>query len=58
MGLFKKVLRLGLDVATSPIAIVSDILTMGGAATQTESKIKGKLEQLEDDYEEIRDELN
>lgn len=58
MGLLKKFVRLGLDVATSPIAIVSDVLSMGAASTVCDKGIKAKWEQLSDDIESIRDECD
>jgi hypothetical protein len=58
MGLFKKCLRLGLDVVTSPVAIVSDVISMGAASTICDKGIKAKWEQLSEDLEDIRDELD
>lgn len=58
MGLFGKIVKLGMDVVTTPIAVVSDIVTLGGAATETESEIKKKAEQVKEDWNEIREDAS
>lgn len=59
MGLFGKILKTGLDVVTSPIAIVKDAIPgAGGYVDGKKSQTSKKLEQLGDDVEEIRDELD
>ena len=59
MGLFGKLLKTTLDVATSPVAVIKDIATMGGALTdQRKPYTAQKFDQLGDDVEEIRDELD
>lgn len=57
MGLFGSIVKLGMDVATTPISIVSDVFTMCGAATETESEIKKKVEQIAEDWDEIKEEV-
>jgi hypothetical protein len=59
MSIFGKLLKTTLDVATSPIAVVKDIATLGGAITdQSKPYTAQKIDQLGDDVEEIRDELD
>jgi len=57
MGLFSSIAKLALDVVTTPIAVVSDVITLGGAVNETESKVKEKGEQLAEDWDEIRKKL-
>ncbi len=56
MGLFGKLLKTTIDIATTPIDIASDVLTMGGAANETESKIADKARRLKRDLDEVVDE--
>ncbi len=56
MGLFGKLLKTTIDIATTPIDIASDVLTMGGAANETESKIAAKARRLKRDLDEVVDE--
>lgn len=56
MGLFGSIVKLGMDVVTTPVAVVSDVFTMGGAATETESAIVKKVEQISEDWDEIKEE--
>jgi len=59
MGFFGKVLRLGMDIAETPIAITKDVVTLGGLLTDSEqSYTKSKLEDLQDDWDSIKDELD
>lgn len=58
MGLFGSLTKMVYDVATSPIAVIKDVATMGGAVTGERSAIAEKLEQLQDDSDEIRRELS
>lgn len=57
MGLFGSLLKLTLDVATAPIAVVKDVVTLGGAITDEESAIVRKARQLSNDVEDMRDDL-
>lgn len=57
MGLFGKLINLGIDIATSPIAIVSDVITLGGSANDSGSRIVGKVNQIAEDLIEIKDDL-
>lgn len=59
MSIFGKLLKTAVDVATSPIDVVKDIATMGGAVNgRRQTYIGEKLEQLGEDLEEIREELD
>ncbi len=61
MSLFKKLLKTGLNIITTPIDVAKDIVTGGGdlvegGDTHTEKKIKKIIENTEEIQEEI-DEL-
>ena len=58
MGFFGKLLKVGLDVATSPIAVAKDIVTLGGVITEEESAVKRKAQQIEEDWDELREECD
>ena len=55
MGLLGKIIKTGIDIATTPADIVKDIATLGGAINDTESAIAKKAERLRNDIEEMRD---
>lgn len=55
MGFFGSLIKTAMDVATTPLAIAKDVVTLGGAITEEESATKQKLQQLVDDWDEIRD---
>lgn len=59
MGIFGKLLKTAVDVATSPVAVLKDVATLGGAITdQRKPYTAQKIEQLGEDLEEIREELD
>ncbi len=58
MGLFGKLLKISIDVATIPIDIVKDVATLGGAITDEESALVKKARRLKEDLEETRDEVD
>jgi hypothetical protein len=59
MGLLGKILKTGLDVVTTPVEIIKDVATMGGAVNgEDEPYTKKHLRQLGEDVEEIRDECD
>jgi len=58
MGLFGKILKTALDVATTPIDIVKDVVTLGGAITDEESALVKKARRLSEDLEETRNEVD
>ena len=59
MGLFGKLLKTGFDVVTSPIAVVKDAIPgAGGYVDGNRSHTSRKLEELSDDKDEIREELD
>lgn len=56
MGLFGKLLKTGFDAVTSPVEIVKDVVTLGGAMTEEDEPYTVKrLRRLAEDAEEIRD---
>ena len=58
MGIFGALLKTAIDVATTPIDIVSDVVTMGGAMNDEESAVVKKARRLANDLEDIRDEVD
>lgn len=59
MSIFGKLLKTGLHVVTTPIDIVKDVATLGGALTdQAKPYTAQKLQKLGDDLEEIEDEID
>lgn len=59
MSIFGKLLKTVVDVATSPIAVVKDVVTLGGAITEQDKPYTAqKFDQLGRDVEEIREELD
>lgn len=55
MGFFSGLAKAAFDVATAPIEIVKDVVTLGGAATGNTVK---RAEQIAADLEEARDGLD
>ena len=53
MGLFGSLLKLTVDVATSPVAVVKDVVTLGGSITDTKSAVVKKLEDISEDLEDL-----
>ena len=59
MSLFGKLLKTTFDVVTLPVSIVKDVATMGGVLTdEDESYTSQKLDRLNDDLEDVRDEID
>jgi hypothetical protein len=59
MGLLGKILKTGFDVVTSPIEVVKDVATLGGACTDQDGPYTVlRLKRLMDDGEEVRDEID
>jgi hypothetical protein len=53
MSLFGKLVRTTINVATLPIYVAKDVVTLGGLATdQSESYIEQKLQQIKDEAED------
>lgn len=53
MSLFGKIVRTAVNVATLPVAVVKDVVTFGGMATdQRESYTTQKLEQIKDEADD------
>ncbi len=58
MGFFSSLTKLALDVVVTPIAIIKDVATMGGEFTdQKKSYIEKKLEDINDDFQDMKDSL-
>ena len=59
MGLFSKILKGTIQVATTPIDVVKDVATMGGVLTdQDESYTEKKLRKLSETAEDIEDAID
>ena len=59
MSFFGKLGRLTLDLIETPVAIIKDVATMGGSLTdQDEPYTKQKLNDLQDDYDGLKDSLD
>jgi len=58
MGLFGKILKTGIDTLTTPVAIVKDVVTMGGSLSdESEPYTVKKLKQIGSDLEDVYDDL-
>ena len=58
MGIFGKLIKTAIDIATTPIDLIKDAATLGGAITDEESALVKKAHRLKEDVEEMRDEVN
>lgn len=59
MGFFGKLTKLALDVIETPIAVIKDVATLGGALTdKDEPYTLKKLKDIGNDYEEMKDSLD
>lgn len=53
MGLFDAIVRTVVNVATLPVAVVKDVVTLAGATTnQDESYTEQKVQQIKDEAKE------
>jgi hypothetical protein len=53
MSLFGKLVRTTINVATLPVSVAKDVVTLGGIATdQRESYIEQKLQQIKNEAED------
>ncbi len=59
MGFFGKLTKLALDLIETPVAIVKDVATLGGALTDKDKPYtQKKLEDIGDDYDELKESLD
>jgi hypothetical protein len=59
MSIFKKLIKLTLDVVETPIAVVKDVVTLGGAINdKNQSYTSDKVEDITDDYQRLKNELD
>jgi hypothetical protein len=59
MGIFKKLVKAGVDTVLLPVAVVADVATLGGINTDRDkSYIKGQLESIKKALEDAYDELD
>lgn len=57
MGLLGKLLKTGIHIATTPLDIIHDVATLGGAINDSGSSVVRKAERLKEDSVEIQDEV-
>ena len=57
MGLLGKLLKTGIHIATIPLSVAEDVITLGGALTDNDPAVVRKAKQLKRDTEEISDEV-
>lgn len=60
MSILGKILKTGIDAASLPFSIATDIVTMGGAITDKDGNTYtgDKIRELINDVDEIKDECN
>jgi len=58
MGLLGKILKTGIHIATSPIDIISDVVTLGGTLSDSEPAITRKAGKITNDINEIENEVD
>jgi hypothetical protein len=59
MSLLGKIFKTGFDLVETPFAVVKDVATLGGVLTDQDKPYTAKkLNDLADDSDKIRDELN
>ncbi len=59
MGFFSSLGKLVMDVVETPVAIVKDVATMGGALTDQDKLCsQKKLEDIGEDWDEMKESLN
>jgi len=59
MGLFKKLIKTGIRVATTPVAVVADAATLGGLNTGRNETYTGeRLRKIGDDLKEVEREID
>lgn len=57
MGFFGNLMKTVIDVATIPLDIATDVVTLGGAINDSDSKIANKFGYLKDDIEDMSDDI-
>lgn len=58
MGLFDALISTTIHLATSPLDVVKDVVTMGGTITDEDSAIVKKLQRLGEDIDNLSDSNN
>ena len=59
MGFFSSLTKLALDVVATPIAIVKDVVTLGGELTDEKGSYIGrKISDIEDDFDDLKESLD
>lgn len=59
MGIFKKLLKTGIHVATTPLEIVKDAATLGGLNTGRDESYTGeRLRKIAEDGKEVEREID
>ena len=53
MGLFSAIVKIGVDLARLPVAVVKDVITLGGISTEQEKPYVAQiLDDIRDDAED------
>lgn len=59
MGFFSSLTKLALDVVVTPIAIVKDVVTLGGELTDEKGTYTGrKINDIENDFDDLKGSLD
>ncbi len=58
MGFFGNITKLAMDIAVTPIAIIKDVVTLGGELSDNGGTYTGKkIQDIENDFEESKNAL-
>ena len=57
MGFFGNLVKTVVDVATIPLDVATDIVTLGGAINDSDSKIANKFGHLKNDIEDMTEDI-
>ena len=59
MGFFSSLTKLALDVLVTPIAMVKDVVTLGGELTDEKGTYTGrKIDDIENNFDKLKDSLD
>lgn len=59
MGLFKQITKTGIDIATTPVEIIKDVTTFGGALTEQDLPYTIKrLKEICEDIDDLPDSID
>lgn len=59
MGFLGSLTKLALDVVVTPIAVIKDVVTLGGELSDEKGSYTGrKIDDIENDFDELKDSLD